>query len=506
MKNNAPPLELNGENLNLARSQSIAIGRNVSLAPSVKKRVDTAARWVKKLSQQKNAVYGVNTGYGFLANTAISPDKLLSLQSNLIKSHASGFGEPLSIAETRLAMTLRLNVFLRGHTGVRWRLCQALADLINHEIYPVIPSQGSVGASGDLAPLAHLALPLIGLGSVFYKGKKVPAMQALKSENLKAIRLQEKEGLGLINGTQIMLAVGGSALARARHLLKWSTRITALSFEGLGAHVDALSPLIHEARGHPGQIQVANSLVTELEGSYLWNKRLKRKRVQDPYSLRCSPQVHGPSHEALDYAIQVIEREMNAVTDNPLMFSEEERIISGGNFHGQPIALAFDFASIGLAEMGNISERRLELLLNPHYSYLTPFLASNPGLESGYMAMQYLSASLVNENKLFANPSSTDSIPGNIGIEDHVSMGMTSAKKLRQITCNLKTILACEWLAAVQAIDLRKVSDKLSVHTRKTYELLRASVPMLQNDRIISDDVEKAVAIITSTENEESHA
>jgi histidine ammonia-lyase len=480
--------------LTLDSLQQIAEGASVNIPKEAKKQITESHKVVKKFARCKAPVYGVNTGFGFFANQRISLEELKVLQHNLLKSHASGYGAPLSIPETRAAMALRLNVLVKGFTGVRFELCEALLKLINAHIHPFIPTYGSVGASGDLAPLAHLALPLIGEGWVFYKNKKMEARFALQKAGLKPIQLMEKEGLSLINGTQIMLAIGSLALIEAFRLMEKSDQAAALSFEGLAGHTDALDPRIHSVRQQQGQIQSAEAIREQLSGSYLYDPALKRKRVQDPYSLRCAPQIHGPSRDALTYVRCIVERELNAVTDNPLIFVEDEAIVSGGNFHGQALAMAFDFASIAIAELGNVSDRRLELLMNPHLSGLPAFLSPNEGLNSGYMALQYLSASLVNENKILAHPACTDSIPGNVGIEDHVSMGMTSARKLKQIIHNVTVIIAIEMLAAAQAIDLREAGP-LGKGTQQTYKAIRRQIETLTEDRIVAVDVEKAVEI-----------
>lgn len=486
----AKSVVLDGKSLKFDDIRRIAQGAAISIAPEAKEFVLEARQLVERKIQEGKPLYGINTGFGFFANVAIDRDKLRELQHNLIVSHAAGYGDPLPIPETRLAMVLRLNVLLKGLTGVRYELCEALLKLIQAEIYPIIPKYGSVGASGDLAPLAHLALPLIGLGKVHYQGQVMPAEAALKKANLHPFVLAEKEGLGLINGTQIMLAVGGLALSKGRNLLKLADKITALSYEGLEGIVSALDPTLHAVRGQIGQIVSAEAIRGELQGSYLFSEKRTQKKVQDPYSLRCAPQVHGPTHDAMDYVCGIISRELNAATDNPLVFTGREEIISGGNFHGQALAVAFDIAAMGLAEIGNISERRLELLLNPRFSGLPAFLSPNEGLCSGYMVAQYLSASLVNENKLLANPSCTDSIPGNVGVEDHVSMGMTSARKLAQIVENVKTSLSAEALAAAQAVDMRK-AHPLGRGSGQTYQWIRKYVPPLDQDRITSEDIER---------------
>ena len=497
MKQN--PIIIDGSSLSLATIELIANGAPLHIPQSVHKRIRASQEFVKKASNDAAPIYGVNTGFGYFAFTKISAKELQTLQTNLIKSHAAGYGNPLTLPETRLAMSLRLNVLVKGLTGVRWELCQALLKLIQAGIYPIIPEYGSVGASGDLAPLAHLALPLIGEGNVVYQNTLMPAAKALKLAHLKPLKLDVKEGLGLINGTQIMLSVGGLALASALRMIQTNTTITALTYEALSASLNPLNPLIHSVRGQIGQIQIARAIRKELIGSYLHSPNLERINIQDSYSLRCAPQVIGASLDALNYAQKIIDIELNAATDNPLIFEEEHKILSGGNFHGQPLALAFDFAAIAVAELGNISDRRLELLMNPHTSHLPPFLATQPGLCSGYMALQYLSASLVNENKILANPASTDSIPGNVGIEDHVSMGMTSARKLKKIVQNTRTILSLEALAAAQAIDLRELK-KLGRGSSKLYKSLRKKVPFLNQDRIISEDVNQAVEVIHNFE------
>lgn len=495
MRHELKPVILDGYSLSLSQSDQIACGSEVVIAPDVKSRVEASARFVHKMAKGTQAIYGVNTGFGYFANQKISSKELKTLQINLIKSHAAGFGKPLTLAETRLAMALRLNVLIQGKTGVRYQLCEALHQLIHKEIYPIIPEFGSVGASGDLAPLAHLALPLLGLGKVFYQGQELEAKQALRKAGLKPFELSIKEGLGLVNGTQIMLAVGVLAVVEAQKINRKADQIAALTYEGLLGNVDALNPLLNEARQQPGQIETAKYIREHLKGSSLWNPK-ERRNLQDPYSIRCVPQIHGPCKEAVAYCVQVIERELNATTDNPLVFVDQKLLLSGGNFHGQPLAMAYDFAAIALSELANVSERRLEVLLNPHLSGLPAFLTPHGGINSGYMAAQYLSASLVNQNKLLANPASIDSIPGNAGIEDHVSMGMTSARKLRELVKHVYVVLAIEMLAAAQAIDLRKRKNRLGEGTLRTYKALRKEVSTLTEDRIISEDIHKAVGIL----------
>ncbi len=485
---------LDGESLDLRKAVDISLGAKIALKP-FSTQFQESRKLVEKIAHGPKPVYGINTGFGYFAKHKINSSDLETLQSNLLKSHAAGYGHPLSIYETRLAMALRLNVLLKGNTGVTKTLCDALHKHIQAEIYPIIPSYGSVGASGDLAPLAHLALPLIGEGKVYYKGIMMPASEALKLAGVAPIKLEIKEGLGLINGTQIMLSIGTLALAASKTLGYLANLITALTYEGMAASLDPLNENIHSSRGQKGQMTSAKMIRNFLKGSYLHSDKIQKSHVQDPYSLRCAPQIHGPSLDAFDYTENIVNIELNAATDNPLVFPKEKEVLSGGNFHGQPLALAFDFCAIGVSELGNVSDRRLETLMNPHISTLPAFLTHKEGINSGYMAIQYLSASLVNENKILANPASTDSIPGNVGIEDHVSMGMTSARKLKKIVQNTTTILSLEALAAAQAIDLRKIK-KLGQGTKELYEAIRSEVPPLKDDRLVSEDIEKAVEVI----------
>jgi len=489
------PITLDGSRLSLEQAHAISQGTAVEMNPEALERVKQCHEFVQKEADSDRSIYGINTGFGYLANRRISREQLKQLQRNIVVSHASGYGQPLPTPVVRLSMVLRLNVLLMGVTGVSTDLCQAIYDHLERGITPIIPEYGSVGASGDLAPLAHLALPLIGEGMVFYQGDAIEASEALEKAGLKPLVLSEKEGLGLINGTQIMLALGVIALHEAKELIQKSHRITALSYEAMKASLDTINPNLHAARGHVGQMIAAHEILKHLEGSYLNQSVHKKLRVQDAYSLRCAPQVHGASLDGVNYAIQVVETELGGATDNPLVFADEELILSGGNFHGQPLALGFDLASMALSEIGNISDRRIELMVNPHMSHLPAFLTEKEGLCSGYMAAQYLTASLVNECKLLANPACTDSIPGNVGIEDHVSMGMTSARKLSKIVELVSVILATEMVVACQAIDLRGCSP-LGKGTSEVFELVREAIPVLDGDRVIADDVYKAVEVL----------
>lgn len=489
-----PSIVLDGNSLTFEQAIAIAQGAQVVLSEKARAGVETARKAVEAIVQEGRPVYGVNTGFGYFASRSINHESLLELQENILESHAAGYGQPFSLPETRLCMALRLNSLLKGLSGVRYVICETLAALINHEVYPVIPEYGSVGASGDLASLAHLALPLVGKGTVSYQGQLMPAEEALKAIGIKPLRLAEKEGLGLINGTQVMTAIGLLNSVEADGIALLADVVAAQTYEALVAHVAPLDPRLHEARGQVGQILSAQAILDALAGSYLHMPSLERTKVQDAYSLRCAPQVHGASRDALAFVKQTLMRELNAATDNPLIFANGDAV-SGGNFHGQPLAFACDIATMALSEIANISERRLEQLLNPHRSDLHAFLAPREGVESGYMAVQYLSASLLSEIKLLANPASTDSIPGNIGVEDHVSMGMTSARKLRRVVPLVRTVLAIEAIAAAQAIDLRKCGP-LGVRSGALYRALRAKIPTLSKDRIVSEDVRLAVEVL----------
>ncbi|RMG41273.1 MAG: histidine ammonia-lyase [Candidatus Dadabacteria bacterium] len=486
---------LDGNHLKLDDLEAIADGAGVALSPAAKKRIEKCREYVLELSEDGLPHYGINTGFGYLASVAIPDDQLRELQKNLVRSHAAGWGELLEERESRLALALRLNVFAKGLTGVRLELCEQILKLLRARIHPAIPEYGSLGASGDLIPLSHLALPLSGEGEVYYKGRRMSARRALKAAKIKPLELARKEGLSLINGTQIMQAVGSLALARALKVLEWAEKVTALSFEGLAAIPDTLFSPLHKARGQYGQEITARNILKELRGSEIHKNRPGNVRLQDPYSLRCAPQIIGPSRDALEYAADVAECELNAATDNPLVFTKQKKIVSGGNFHGQAISMAYDFAAIAMAEIASVSERRLELMLNPNYSGLPAFLVKKPGLNSGYMTLQYLAGSLVNENRVLAHPACVDNITGNVGVEDHVSMGMTAARKLKRIVKNTEAVIACELLAAAQAVDLRGLK-KLGQGTERTYRLVRKRVSELGSDRTLYPEIEEALKVL----------
>jgi histidine ammonia-lyase len=450
------------------------------------------------------AVYGVNTGFGALAEVRISAAEVARLQQNLVRSHAAGVGAPLPRDAVRGMMLLRAAVLATGRSGARTVCCERLCELLAAGVHPVIPARGSVGASGDLAPLAHLALGMIGEGMAEYRGEILPASEALKRSELKPLVLEAKEGLTLLNGTQHMTAVGGLAILDAEHTCIVADIAGALSLEALKGTARAFDPRVVAARPHPGQIAVGTVLRELLAGSEIAESHKDCGKVQDPYSLRCMPQVHGASRDVLAFARTVLEREAASSTDNPLVFVDgpegdetvRGEMISGGNFHGQPVALALDAAAMAVAELANISERRIEQLVNPHLSSgLPPFLAPDSGLNSGFMIAQVSAAALVSENKVLAHPASVDSIPSSAGREDHVSMGATAALKLERIHDHVRTVLAIELLCAAQGLDLRR-----PLHTtpplERVHAALRASVPAMMVDRPLSPDIAAVRALI----------
>jgi histidine ammonia-lyase len=460
----------------------------VSAHPDSWQEVEKSRKAVEQVVKEKRVVYGINTGFGKFSDVLIDEKDVKELQYNLIQSHACGVGDPFPEEVSRAMVLLRANALLKGFSGVRPVVIERLLQLLNAEIHPVVPQQGSLGASGDLAPLSHLALVLMGEGEVFYKGARVKAIEALSKEGIAPITLEAKEGLALINGTQAMTAVGVVAYLEAETMAYESEMIAALTMEGLRGIVDAFDEDVHVVRGYPQQVEVARRIRIYLHDSKL-TTRQGELRVQDAYSLRCIPQVHGASWQALDYVKEKLEIEINAATDNPLIFPDKGKVISGGNFHGQPIALAMDFMKIALSELANISERRIERLVNPQLNDLPPFLSPEPGLQSGAMIMQYCAASLVSENKTLAHPASVDSIPSSANQEDHVSMGTIAARHAYMILQNVRRVLAIELICAMEAVAYRGVEGMAS-NTRAFYEEARKIVPRIVKDRKFSDDIE----------------
>ncbi|MGG1575685.1 histidine ammonia-lyase [Fictibacillus sp. NRS-1165] len=481
---------LTGHTLTLEEAKRILDTKEIVTACEESlKRVKESRRAVEEIVENGKVIYGITTGFGKLSDVYIAPEDTEKLQLNLIRSHACGVGEPFPENVSRLMVVLRANALLKGFSGVRPAVVENLIKLVNCQIHPVIPQQGSLGASGDLAPLSHLALVLIGEGEVWYRGKRMKAMEALLQEEILPLTLTAKEGLALINGTQAMTAQGVAAYLEAEQLASQSEAIAALTMEGLTAITDAFDKDIHLARGFKEQTAVAERILSYLDGSRL-TTRQGEVRVQDAYSIRCIPQVHGASWQALGYVKDKLEIEINAATDNPLIFDEGRKVISGGNFHGQPIALAMDFLSIAMAEFANISERRIERMVNPQLSDLPAFLSANPGLESGAMIMQYCAASLVSENKTLAHPASVDSIPSSANQEDHVSMGTIGARHAYQIIGNVRRVFAIEMICALQAVHYRGI-DLLAPATRKIYDQAVEVCPPITSDRIFAVDIER---------------
>jgi histidine ammonia-lyase len=490
------PLLIDGETLSIENVHEVAFGqRRVQLNPSAVERMSRSRAVVEHIVSDGRAVYGITTGFGKLSDVHIGREQITPLQHNLVRSHASGIGDPVSLEECRALMLLRANVLAKGLSGARPIVAERLCDLLNHHVYPVIPCRGSVGASGDLAPLAHLALVLIGEGEVFSASTKISGREALEGIGVAPLHLEAKEGLALLNGTQATLATGLISWRRARQLLDMADLAGAMSLEALKGSPVAFDPRIHQARPHRGQLQVAERLTRFLRDSEIRQSHIDCGRVQDAYSLRCMPQVHGPVRECLEYVRNTAAIELNSATDNPLVFSEGGDVLSGGNFHGQSLGLAFDFMTIALSVLANISERRIERLLNPEYGDLPPFLADHPGLNSGFMIAQVTAAALSSENKVLAHPASVDSIPTSGNKEDHVPMAMGAALKLKQVMVNLERILAIEFLCAAQGIDyLRPL--KAGVTVEAAYQYIRRYVPHVSADRVLSTDIETMIGMM----------
>ena len=467
----------------------------VALSPNAKQRMESALRIVQQVAQQNHPVYGINTGFGKFSDVPIGARKIAALQLNLLRSHACGVGAPLSQAETRGMMLCRANVLAKGHSGCRPEVAMLLIEMLNRQLHPLIPSQGSVGASGDLAPLAHLALVLVGEGEAMVGSRRMTGAGALRRNRLKPLKLGPKEGISLLNGTQAMLSLGILSLLSAEILADTADVATALSLDALKGTPVAFDQKIHKVRPFPGQVASAANLRRLMKGSQIRQSHLNCAKVQDAYSLRCAPQVHGAIRDTLAFARKTFEIELNAATDNPLVFSHEKEILSGGNFHGQPLAMALDFMSIALTELGSISERRIERLINPEYGDLPPFLTSDPGVHSGLMMLQVTAAALTSECKVLAHPASVDSIPTSGNKEDHVSMGMGAALKLRQVLQNVKRILAIELLCAAQGIDFL-APLRPGRGAQKAHQLVRSASAHLVQDRSLSPDIEKLSKMI----------
>lgn len=468
----------------------------LELAPQAKERIQKCRDYLdKKIESSDKPLYGITTGFGSLCNRNISPDELSTLQENLVKSHACSVGEEIRPVVIKLMMLLKAYALSLGHSGVQLITVQRILDFFNNDVMPIVYDRGSLGASGDLAPLANLFLPLIGVGDVYYKGQKREAMSVLDEFGWDPVKLKSKEGLALLNGTQFMSANGVFALIKAFRLSKKADLIAALSLEAFDGCIDPFMDCIQQIRPHKGQIETGDNFRKLLEGSELISRH--KDHVQDPYSFRCIPQVHGAAKDAIRYVSSVLLTEINSVTDNPTIFPDEDRIISGGNFHGEPLAIAYDFMAIALAELGNISERRVAQLIMGLRG-LPEFLVANPGLNSGFMIPQYAAASMVNQNKMYCFPTSCDSIVSSNGQEDHVSMGANSATKLFRIMDNLDHILAIELMNAAQGMEFRRPAKTSPLLERFLHEY-RKEVPFVKDDIVMYKEIHKTVAFLNRT-------
>lgn len=481
-------VEITGNDLTL--EEIVAVSRQyakVTLNQEAVERINDSRKIVEDIVSEGRVVYGITTGFGKFCDKFIPREESKKLQRNLIISHAVGAGEMFDEDIVRAIILLRINNLAKGYSGIRLETIETMMALLNKRVTPRIPQKGSLGSSGDLVPLAHMVLPMLGLGEATYEGAVYHGAKAMELANIPIIELTEKEGLALINGTQVMTAVGALTVYDALNLMEIADIAAAMSFEAQSGILDALDRRIHEVRPHPGQLKSAQTIQELLVGS----KNVTRQgeiRVQDAYSLRCAPQVHGASRDAIHYVKERVEIEINSVTDNPIIFKETSEGISGGNFHGQPMALSFDFLGIALAELADISERRIERMVNSALSGLPAFLIEKGGVNSGFMIVQYTAAALVSENKILAHPASVDSIPSSANQEDHVSMGTIAARKARDIMKNSRRVLAIELMCACQAIDLR--GDKgMGEGTNAVYRLIRKYVKKLDEDRPLYGDI-----------------
>jgi histidine ammonia-lyase len=484
-------MELNGQPLSLDDIAAVALRYEpVQIASAARPRILASRKVIEEISTRDTPVYGVNTGFGKLADVRVPFDQLRQLQLNLVRSHACGIGNPLSEPEARAMMLLRANVLALGFSGIRIEIVEMLCEMLNRRLSPVVPEKGSVGASGDLAPLAHLALSLIGEGETFLKGERLPSHEALRRAALEPQHLEAKEGLALLNGTQAMHAVGGLSILRARRLSRVADVAGAMSLEALKGTPAAFDPRLQQARPHTGQKTVAKHLLSLLHGSEIREShRENDPRVQDAYSLRCMPQVHGAVRDALDHCEKILLIESASATDNPLVFADNGDVISGGNFHGAPLGLAFDYAAIAVVDLMNMSERRTDRLINPDKNEGLPaFLAREPGVQSGFMIAHVAAASLLNEARVLAHPATVDNITTSGGKEDHVSMGMTAALKLRSIVDLAENLVAVELLTGAEALEHRRPL-KAGVGVERAFAAVRKIVGPLTEDRALSADI-----------------
>ena len=491
-------MEIDGASLTLEQTAAIADGAAVSLADTARGRIERARRFVEDIVARGEVVYGINTGFGALSDVTIPHEKLRELQINLVRSHSCGVGDPLPERVVRAMLAQRANVLAKGYSGCRIEVVETLLEMLNKRVHPVIPSRGSVGASGDLAPLAHLALVAIGEGEAIYNGDRLNGAVAMKIANIPLLALEAKEGLALLNGTQAMTAVGGLALLDAERLADAADVAGAMSLEALRGTPVAFDHKIHAVRPHPGQIKSARRLRELIEASEIRESHRDHSidpRVQDAYAIRCMPQVHGAVRDSLAHARRILEIEINSATDNPLIFAEAGEVLSGGNFHGEPIALTLDYAAVAIADLGTISERRVERLVNPDLSGLPAFLTPNPGMNSGLMIAQVVAASLIAENNVLAHPASVTNLPTSGNKEDHVSMGMTAAIKFAQVVRNVEIIIAIELMCAAQGLDFLRPL-KPGPRLAEAYSRVRALVPSIERDAPLSSYIESLVPVV----------
>lgn len=491
---------IDGTSLTIEQVIRAARGKEeVSLSGEAEKKVVKAREYVDKKLAEGSVIYGLTTGFGRFSDTLIKEDEAAQLQTNLIVSHSCAMGSPLSTEVVRGVMLLRCNALARGNSGIRLQTLNTLLQMLNKGVHPIIPEKGSLGASGDLAPLSHMVLVMLGKGKAEYQGEILDGAQAMQKAGIPVIQLAAKEGLALINGTQVMTAIGCLLAFDAVNLAKTADIAAAFTGEALLVIKKAYDPKVHAVRGQLGQIDSANNLLKILEGSEV-AADTQQNKVQDAYSLRCAAQVHGASRDAIRYVYDIVSREINAVTDNPLIFPDEDEVISGGNFHGQPVALAMDFLGIALSELANISGCRTERLVNPELSQGLPaFLTAHGGLNSGCMIIQYAAASMVSENKVYAHPASVDSIPSSANQEDHVSMGTTAARKAVMIMDNAQKVLGIELFCASQAVTFRDES-KLARATKALYQHIRKSVPPIKEDIVMHNEMVKFDSMIKNNE------
>ncbi len=492
-------LFIDGNSLTIENVWEVASNnRRIALTEEAKIKINKCRDFVDEIIQEGKVVYGLTTGFGKFATVTIPPDQLEELQENLILSHATGVGNAYSEEETRAIMLLRINVLAKGFSGIRLSTLETLIDMLNKGVHPLIPEKGSVGASGDLAPLSHLALVLIGYGKAIYKRKEMDGTEAMKLAGITPVKLAAKEGLALNNGTQVMAAIGALTLRKAEHYCRIADIAEAITVDALLGTDACFSPLIHKVRAHPGQMDAAFNMKTILENSPLRKSHEDCGNVQDPYSLRCAPQVHGAVRDSLKYVRSVLEVEINSATDNPLIFPDEKEVISGGNFHGEPLAFALDNMGICVSELANISERRMEQMFNPAQNRgLNAFLASRLGLDSGFMIAQLTAANLISENKVLAHPGSVDSIPTSANQEDHVSMGSVSSLKARTIVENVSYVLAIEIMAGCQALDARDFPSSPIIEEIKSE--IRKDVKKIDKDRFMQPDILKMKELVDGT-------